>query len=366
MGSSWLEKRPALAASGIGVLGAICLLVFLEALVRWLVPSISFRDTDARLILVRAFHGTHGNARGFTGQVFGVPTTTDSYGFRIDRTRSSLVETLGDRPTVLFLGDSVTFGVGVGDGKTFVDRVRANATRVHVMNASSIGYFLESYENVVRAFVVPNRQTLGIRKVVLGICLNDLTTIREPVFEGPRNAQDGDALHATDDRNRAKQYNTLAVWFDEAFPAANRYLRSRSKLFLLLKSLSVDSGRGHFLADTAAYRDAAAVDRSLGSLGRLAADLRRANIDLDVLLFAYEYQLRSDDPATHVPQRVLADFLAAQHVRHFDLIREFRRNMEAHGRRSADYYLFDDPMHLSELGHETVSRFILENAIAGP
>jgi lysophospholipase L1-like esterase len=369
MNSSRFESHPVLTAIGISVLGAICLLVGIEVSVHLLFPQINFRDADARLLVERAFHQAHGNAKNFTGKVFGVTVTTDGNGFRVDaKPRPSLNEAGRPQSTVVFLGDSVTFGVGVVDGRIFADRVREKLPGVNVMNASSIGYFLESYERVVRAFVVPNKQRLGIRKIVLGICLNDVSTITEQEFVAARNGQEPhppnqDMPDPTTERDGAKQLKTVVSLLGDVFPAVNRYLRSRSKSFLLLKSLVLDSRRGTFLADLTAYDDPQAVERSAGALGSLAAELRQADIELIALIFPYEYQLRVHEPAIFLPQQVLGKLLRAHQIRFFDLAGEFQRDIARSGRRSGDYFLFDDPMHLSALGHEVVASFALRNGV---
>ena len=133
------ERHPVLTVVGTSVICAFILLVSIEVLVHWLFPQINFRNTDARLLTERDFHQTHGNAKRFTGEVFGATVTTDANGFRIDTSpRPSAAEARSGRSTVVFLGDSVTFGVGVVDGKTFVDRVREGEPRIDVMNASTI------------------------------------------------------------------------------------------------------------------------------------------------------------------------------------------------------------------------------------
>jgi lysophospholipase L1-like esterase len=362
MSNSWFDRHPALAASAISIAGAIMLLLSIEALLRWFAPAIQFRNTDTRLIAARSYSDTHGNARNFDGEVFGTAVRIDANGFR---TNPGAQAAAPAGPAIVFLGDSVTFGVGVADGKTFVDLVRENTPHARVINASSIGYFLQSYENVVRTFIVPARERLRISKVVLGICLNDVNRVGAPEF-ATNDAKDAYPSASRQNADPAKRYSPIAVWVNETFPAVNAYLRSHSKLYLLARSVALDSGRAHLDAAIIVYEDPHVLERSLEALGSIASELRAAGIGLDVLLFPYEYQLRTNAPRTYLPQRVLAEFLSARKIRYFDLAEEFRAHMAANGTKAADYYLFDDPMHLSELGHAVVQRFIAKNRIADP
>ncbi len=360
MSSSWFERHSTLTASAISIVGAAMLLLSIEALLRWFVPAIQFRNTDARLIAARSYSDTHGNARNFNGEVFGASVRIDADGFRTNPAGRAVAPAA---PSVVFLGDSVTFGVGVADGKTFVDLVRESTSRARVINASSIGYFLQSYENVVRTFIVPARERLQIGKVVLGICLNDVNRAGAPEF-ATNDGKDAYRSASRQSADPAKRYSPIAVWFNETFPALNAYLRSHSKLYLLTRSVALDSGRAHLDAALIVYEDPHVLKRSLDALGNIDADLRAAGIDLVVLLFPYEYQLRANAPRTYLPQRVLAEFMDARKIRYFDLAQEFRAHMASSGTKAADYYLFDDPMHLSELGHAIVHRFIARNRVA--
>ena len=84
MASTRFERHPALTVSVVSIVGAILLLLAMEAAVRWLAPAIIFRGTDARLIAARTFFDTHGNARNFNGQAFGIPVHIDADGSQKD------------------------------------------------------------------------------------------------------------------------------------------------------------------------------------------------------------------------------------------------------------------------------------------
>ena len=101
------------------VLGSSLLMLVLlgtgELYCRWF-TRINFGGTSGDMFIGRKFGGSYGNASDYEGISFGTKFRTDRNGFRIDPTfRDPTSNT-----AVLILGNSVAFGPGVEEPKTFV------------------------------------------------------------------------------------------------------------------------------------------------------------------------------------------------------------------------------------------------------
>ena len=329
--------RKWLLRTAVAVLAAGLLLVLLELGVRVACPEINYLDTDARLFVQDVHGATHGNAPDFRGRSFGARVSTDRLGFR------PVADTHLDRPALLLLGDSVTFGVGVEDGSTFADFLASRSPDRRVINAGCIGYDVEDYGNFVERFVLPRREELRIETVVLGFCLNDLSPVS------------GESIRTAHAPGSAGGGGPV-TWLNERLPFVNRLLRSRSKLFLLFKGLVFDSGRAYFEADLALYREADAVANLERRLAELQGALKGASIPLRVALFPYEYQLREGTAEEDLePQRMVEAMLRRSAIPFLDLAEAFHDDMRRSGNGQRAYFLYNDPMHLSVLGHRVVA-----------
>jgi lysophospholipase L1-like esterase len=328
------ERHPRTTAIVLAALASAIVLLFGEAVVRIALPSVNFLGIDRRLF-APVGEDAYGNAPGFSGLAFGAKVRIDREGFRTAGDVTREAEKAAD--TVAFIGDSVTFGVGVQDAKSFVELFGALHPHVRTINAAVIGYSLEDYVTAVRRLL--ERQERAPRHVFVGFCLNDVS----PSSKAGILASIGDS--------------PSSVLAEEApLATVNAYLRERSKLYLVLKSLLVDSSRRYYAADASRYADLAAMKVALGSLEEIKQILAARDIGFTVLIFPYEYQFRAPDPpTTWIPQRVVRSLLERASIAYIDLAPDFIAKADATGRRSADYYLYNDPMHLSELGHALVA-----------
>jgi lysophospholipase L1-like esterase len=259
----------------------------------------------------------------------------DGEGFRAGGNPVRQAAKVGD--AVIFVGDSVTFGVGVQDGRTFVDLFAAAHPDVQTINAAAIGYSLEDYVAVVRRLL--DRPGPTPRHVFLGFCLNDVSASSKTEIL---------AAIAGSQASVSAAEGPLAT--------VNAFLRERSKLYLVLKSLLIDSSHRYYSADASRYDDREAMKRALEALEEIRRMLAAREVGFTVLIFPYEYQFRAPDPTTAwQPQQVVKSLLERAAIDYIDLAPEFAARAERSERRLANYYLYNDPMHLSPLGHAVVA-----------
>ena len=338
------ERRPTATLLAVFVFGFILTLGLLEGTARLLFHDVNFVGESGALWAPKQFGNTRGywpNARGVS---WGAEVVTDAFGFRFD-------PTLGRRegkPAVVFIGDSVTFGVGVDARETLVGRVARQLGGYRILNASATGYGAQDYLNVARNFVVPKRLSLDCRRVVVVVTLNDI--LESKTLE-PRQET------ALPDEH----YSGVAAWawrFNRGL-GLNEYLIGRSKLYLLAKRAAFDGSRAWFAADAAPYADPAKVAALSRRLEELRSLLVEAGVAVDLILLPYEYQLRTGSLESREPQRRLALALERRGVPILDLFEPIRARMAARSLSSRTLYLFNDHCHLSRVGHEIVAEAIL-------
>ena len=107
---------------------------------------------------------------------------TDKYGFRIPSKDFKYKYS----SSILVLGDSVSFGVGVDESKTFVGILR-NKINLNIYNASVAGHNIIDYSNLIKDY---NQTFKDISKVIVFICLNDVHFAKGVI----KNAELGESI----------------------------------------------------------------------------------------------------------------------------------------------------------------------------
>jgi hypothetical protein len=323
------------------VLGSSLLMLALlgagELYFRWF-TRINFQGSSRDMFIARKFGDSYGNASDYEGISFGTKFRTDQNGFRIDPTYRDPTNNIA----VLILGDSVAFGPGVEESKTFVGRLRRSAPNVRFYNSSVIGYGLHDYANVVDQFVPLKPE---IKHVLLFYCLNDVYDVSaEEIVQTVSGPQQAD---------QAGQ-NRFAS-FQSAVYSINVYLRSRSKLYLFVKAAFTDPAMRYFKQDLAEYQKGNdRIAASLRPLEEIAQKLAARRITFEVFVMPYEVQVRTMLQSDLLPQRIVDGFLRRNEIDYYDVAEKFMNS----GIIAEDLYLYGDPMHLSEKGHRLVSEIV--------
>lgn len=316
-----------LVVANVAVLTA--LLAGVEGTVRLTHPEIRPPGTDARLI-ADSVHGPAAAPRaGTAGMVSGAVRHVDARGlWQTRHARPGL-------PAWLFLGDSVTMGLGVDDDTTFVARVGAAVDTLDVQNAALVGYDVADAVHVLRGRLA--RPDGGaIRRVTLVWCLNDVYA-GAPVAGVPGG---GRVLGSP-----------VAGW-----------LRRHVRTLAWAKATFADRPLAYARFDAALYRpDRPHLAGALVHLDTLAGLARRAGVAVDVVLVPYEAQLRPENPATgegdRTPQQRLGEALGARGIPVLDLAPVFAAAPDP-----PRLYLYGDGIHLSEAGHGLAAEAIARHA----
>jgi len=232
----------------------------------------------------------------------------------------------------LLLGDSVTFGVGVPEQKTFAGLFRTAHADVTVYNSGVVGYSIGDYRRVTGEFLPAHPD---VKQVYLFYCLND--------FHLESSADQKPAGNGSFTRELKQTVASL-------FVNMNEFLGPRSKLYVYLTGMTIDPSRRYFEWDLSIMTVPDETFRQtldpIVEIGRIASE---RNIGFTVFLNPYEKQIRDGKNGNFWPQDRIGAYLREKGVRVVDT-----RDKFVGLDHSSDAFLFADPMHLNETGHRLV------------
>jgi lysophospholipase L1-like esterase len=302
------------------------ILLFLEFSVRLFVPEIQLPGTQRSIIQDSVFSDSPGLFPSSRGLSKGVLKSTDLSGFW-------KYSSVNDSLSILFLGDSVTMGIGTENDSTFPGLIHNSLSGFHILNPSLIGYSSRDYLNIVTDLIVEKENYHQIKSVFLFWCLNDIYD------------------------NHSIQ-NAPGFDSDNLFGSVMVLIRNNSKLYLFLKKHFTDRPAAYFRHDQQFYESndpdfRSAVDQILS----IKSLLEKREVDLKVILLPYEYQLRNSGNYTlSSPQDTLSMALKNNDISSFDLIPAIHEKNIV----SEKLYQYGDGIHFSDKGHSIVAEILLQ------
>jgi lysophospholipase L1-like esterase len=229
---------------------------------------------------------------------------------------------------ILFLGDSVTMGIGVQSDSTFAGLINASFSDVEILNPSLIGYSNKDYLNIVKKLFADEHNKFNVSDVFIFWCLNDVYSNYD-ALEMPGFSSDG------------------------TFGEVISFLRKNSKLFHLLKKLFSDRPKAYYLFDSRFYNsDNADFKKSLSNLSEIKSILNSYNVNLTVILLPYEYQLEEKKDSLFFPQKIFSSALRKSSIHNYD----FSKDLKNENIDPSDLFLFGDGIHFSTLGHKQIAK----------
>tara|TARA_B100001093_G_scaffold111679_1_gene104067 strand:- start:976 stop:1977 length:1002 start_codon:yes stop_codon:yes gene_type:complete len=301
--------------------------------------NLKLNASNEDLITYDAYNEIRSNSPNIYSKSFGSKVYTDINGFRIPHPNYIYPDNYSKR--ILLLGDSVTFGPGVIEENTFSGLLRKNYPNYYIMNSSVNGYNLDSYFSLSKKILQDN----SFDQVLMIMCLNDVYDHAETIY------------------NASLQSN--AVYVVENFRKinfilhANNFLRSYSRIYLLIKGIFTDPSYRYFVIDYQNYENDANYMSQIETLDKIANLFKINDIKFTIIISPYEYQLREDLEADseiiNYPQKKLKEFFENHEINFHDPYEFF---MENNKKDKKQLFLSFDPMHLSEAGHQEMYNFI--------
>ena len=304
----------------INLITIVVILALAEIISRIILNKTYNRDFDSALIVEHKYFNSPGLKENAYGIVWGKTFNTDQFGGRKNKSNQK------QRRTRLYIGDSVTEGVGVDDSSTFCYKVSEKNEAFNCLNISMIGYSSADYLNVLRQRIAIDS---SISNVVLCFCLNDVY--------GSSKTKD---LPVMRKQNMAGRLNSI--------------LQEHYATYKLLKLLVYQNANRYFQYDLQFYKeeDPHFVE-SMNDLHQCDSMCRANNISFQVVIFPYRSQLVGKNFNNRVPQNAVQDFCGAHHIHFADVT-----NHLAGYKDPAALYLFADEIHFSAEGHLAIAEFM--------
>jgi len=308
------------------VLAVIILLAMLEAVSRIILETVYNRSFDSSLIVDNKYQTSSGLKENATGYVWGKKFHTDQFGCR-----KSPVAYYAKKKKWLFIGDSVTEGVGVDDSSTFAAIVAQRIDSINIMNCSLIGYSDADYLNVIKTLLATKDSSIG--KVTIFFCLNDVygsaKTSQLPVMAKP---------------------NLLGL--------LNGWMQNNYATYKLVKLLVYATSNRYFKYDEQFYKtDDPYFTEAMQRLKECDSLCKSAGVSINVVMLPYKSQMDGRDG--DVPQKMVRNFCAGQQIAFGSVpIGTIEISTAKPGNA---LYLFADEIHFSKAGHKMMADYILSH-----
>lgn len=275
--------------------------------------------------------------------VAGIKVKTDKNGYRIPFKKNQFKI---DSKSILIMGDSVSFGFGVEEEKTFIG-ISRDETKSNLINTSVIGHNLNSYLYLLKKNI--NKFPNKFDKVVIFLCLNDIH-----LPQGVISKKDLKKIN-----NQSEESSFTKVLKNNFFLKINVILREKSALFVFLKSVSTNSVRRHYDYMAKYYEN----DSSLTSYSNYIREIKNFSelnsIKIDFILLPYALQVIKNCERNYLKPQ----FKIKKIFENLKLdLHDFTDNFCQAG-KDKNFFLGFDPVHLSKNGHKFVSRLIVEKGI---
>tara|TARA_B100000963_G_scaffold361409_1_gene396605 strand:- start:3082 stop:4077 length:996 start_codon:yes stop_codon:yes gene_type:complete len=275
-------------------------------------------------------------------KVFGKNSKTDQFGFRIPLRDFSYDNS---KKFTLILGDSVTFGVGVEEKDTFVGILREKLNKNNLLNTAIFGHNIESYFYILKK----NQKKFNdsIDKVIIFICLNDVVP-----YQGVVSKEDLNKNKITNENESKIFQNNIAI-------QVNLFLRERSAIFVLVKSLFTRPVERHYNIMRDLYNNKKNLLEFKNNLSQIVEYSFDNKLPIEFILLPYAHQINNNCREDLLfPQNELIKIFNGLNLKLYNYTNKFCKMPDKN-----NLFLKYDPVHLSKHGHMRVSDLLIADKI---
>ena len=274
--------------------------------------------------------------------VFGKVVFTDIHGFRVP---SKNFKYLANK-SILIIGDSTSYGVGITEENTFVGLIRKKFPEINIYNSSLAGH--EIYDHLLLLKKFENK--LKFEKIIYFLNLNDIDGLDEKEKIQNLGTNDNNNINFSEQLKK----NSILV-------KINFYLRSKSALYVLMKSLVTDPSKNHFRKTFRNYLNATNLSSYEKKLDELFLDKNNKSI-ISVIILPWEYQTRENcsNKKLFLPQKFLKNYFSKNNINYVDFSRNFCEQEDV-----KKMFLNFDPAHLSVKGHIFTEKLLSKYNMVG-
>ena len=311
-----------------GLLIVIIFVGFFELFIRMVHPEIKPLVTNRDLIKINAYYDSNGLKPSSEGISHGELIKTDKMGFRLTSAKSDT-----SLSNWLYLGDSVTMGIGVSTNHTFACLTDRRLKKIKIRNAGVIGHSTHDYVNGARYF----SDKMNVSRITIFYCLNDVySSYKEQAIPGNQVREIGGGILS--------------------------FIKLNFRLYDVLKANLFDRPASYFEFVNQYYEENNSIYLSaINDIRSIIEFCENKNIGLDIILMPYEYQLRKyQEDSIFEPQQLVRHNLRSENISVYDCSDFFIKR----GYKSRDLYLYGDGIHFSEYGHQLMQEFIFDVVLA--
>lgn len=276
------------------------------------------------------FNAPNIEAKAFSKKVF-----TDQSGFRIPKKNYKYKE---ESSSILILGDSVSFGVGVEEKNTFVGLLRDEFKNINFFNSSVTGYNLKDYSKIVKK----NHNIKNLDNVILFFTLNDIS-YQKTVLNFDEEFKKDKIDENINLFNKLKRNQYLVK--------LNYFLRNKSVFYMWVRGIVSKPSERHFYYTYPMYKNKNAILNLENQIVELKKVTNGYNLRLIVVLLPYEFQTRLENCNSDflLPQDKIKTIFNNSNINFFDYTDSFCGD-----KKPNSLFLKYDPVHLSPQGHKLV------------
>lgn len=301
----------------INLIIIVVLLGIIELVSRAVLARIYNRSFDSSLIEENKYGSSDGLRANANGLVWGQQFNTDELGGR--KTQVNI-----GKKKRLYIGDSVTEGVGVDDTLTFAYRMSNIDMNNDVRNVSLIGYSTTDYLNVLKHYIASDT-TIG--SVNVFYCLNDVY-------------------------GKATSKNLPVMAKQNLLGKINGLLQNDYATYKLLKLFVYQNSNSYYRYDSQFYTENNAMfQQAMADLKTFDSICKAKGLQFKVCILPYRSQLSNG--ASKIPQQKVSDFAKQNNIACVDI----STALASYG-KPKELYLFADEIHFSAKGHQKIAEYL--------
>ena len=273
-------------------------------------------------------------------KVSGILSFTDDYGFRVPKKSFSYDL---NKNFYFVLGDSVTYGVGVNEQSSFIGLQKKN-NKINILNSAIFGHNLKSYLYLLKRGEKEFENK--IEKVIIFLCLNDIVPYQGVVFN-------------KNPKNQTSKTFKETLYSNQLLLKVNIFLREKSALFVLLKSIFTNPVKRHYNYMSKMYDS----NENLKNFEKYIYEINKItlvnNLKVEFVLLPYAYQVKNNCAQKFLkPQNEIDKIFSNLKIKLTDYTQNFCLISNKN-----ELFLPYDPVHLSKYGHKYVSDLLIADKI---
>ena len=274
--------------------------------------------------------------------IFGKVVFTDIHGFRVPSKNFKYLA----KKSILIIGDSTSYGVGIAEENTFVGLIRKKFPEMNIYNASLAGHTINDHPLLLKKF----ENKLKFEKIIYFLNINDIDGLSGKEKIQNLSTNDNNNINISE---KLKKYTILAD--------INFYLRSKSALYVFMKSLVTDPSKNHFGKTYENYLTENNLISYEKKLDEIFLDTKKKST-ISVIILPWEYQTREhcSNEKLFLPQKFLKNYFSKNKINYMDFSRNFCEQEDV-----KKMFLNFDPAHLSVKGHIFTEKLLLKYNMVG-